>query len=578
MKLSIKSVEPSRYNGQNFPLVSFDISKLPEGLQISRGTGRLSDRGLDFKTFTFDGGYSEECEAWYEAHIVDSKSMEGFSPSGNDYLADWRIPFKFINQSEDEGQWYYCVHPVHRIIGGQTVLVSACGLTPTTDNLNLGIMGNYSYFGGECFYPNLYADYSTRFQALIVGVDGDDLYIGWGYIGFTESNNRLTIPQLFCLNDIGTIDFTTTDEEYGEESTEGGYSVGGNPSFDDSSDSILIPSDPSISVSNLGFLNTYKVSTSGLTGMIEELFPEELLPIIPDPSGEGFLSDVAHSVNALASTLGNVFTSFVNSNLLQYVVDVHVVPVEPNSVGTERIKVGFKTLDSTALKVEHDYVNVSCGSLHIPEYYKNFLDYQSKCSLFVPFVGLVPVNPDMFLGGSISVDFKFNIIDGSFTAFVSCKSSKSKLNGVCGQYSGNCCVHIPITSNSYSNIVSGLVTAVGHGENMVTSKSLSSGSMASGIDAMANIESKPMYNMSNGFNATSGFMGVRIPYLIISRPVSSFSKAYPHEKGMPLNVTKKLSELVGSGMTVCDKPHIDFECTEWERQEIEKLLTSGVIL
>lgn len=424
------------------------------------------------------------------------------------------------------------------------------------------------------------SDNCFNYIALIYAKYENEMYLG--VLGFNSTDGYdwvLSTGQLLNINDMKINELEPSNEdEYGDESTEGGYSVGGNPSFDDSSDSILVPNDPSISVSNLGFLNTYKVTESGLSGMIEELFPEELLPIIPDPSGEGFLSDVAHSINALASTVGNVFTSYVNSNLLQYVVDVHVIPVTPSGTGSEHIKVGFKTLETSASKVVHDYVNFDCGTIHVPEYYKNFLDFQSKVSLFVPFVGLVPVNPDMFLGGSIGLEFKFNIIDGSFTAFVKCKSSKSKLNGVCGQYSGNCCVHIPITGASYSNIVSGLVSGLDHAQNMVESKSLSSGSFASGIEAMNNIISKPMYTMSNGFNATSGFMGVRIPYLIISRPVSSFSKAYPHEKGMPLNVTKRLSEMVGTGMTVCDKPHIDFECTEWERAEIERLLTSGVIL
>lgn len=372
------------------------------------------------------------------------------------------------------------------------------------------------------------------------------------------------------------------NEQYGDESTDGGYNVGGLPSFDDTSVSIGLPADPAISVSNLGFLNTYKVTSAGLEGMLNELFPDEPLPIIPIPEGGGVLADVAYSINALASTVGNLFTSYINSNLMQYVVDVHLIPVTPETVGTEGIKIGFKTLDTMAAKVNHDYVTVDCGTLSIAEYAKNFTDYQlAKYQLYLPFVGIVPIQPDVFLGGSISVKYKFNIIEGSFTAFVFGTSSKSKLANSCiGQFSGNCCVHIPITSNSYSNIVSGLVGAVSNSVGMAEGGKMSVQQSVDEIASAANtIMSKPSYNLSNGFNATSSFMGVRVPYFIISRPASSFSANYPHEKGLPLNVTYTLSQLINSGFTQCEKPHIDgIKCSEKERQLIYNLLTGGIIL
>lgn len=411
------------------------------------------------------------------------------------------------------------------------------------------------------------------------------------YFGFTHftpidtprfnwwSSALLSVEDLALSVEVDDFD----SEQYGDESTEGGYNVGGLPSFDDSSVSIGIPSDPNISVSNLGFLNTYKVTSAGLEGMLNELFPDEPLPIIPQPTEGGFLSDVAYSINALSSTVGNLFTSFINSNLMQYVVDVHAIPVSPDTVGSANVKIGFKELQTTAQKVVHDYVTVDCGSLSLDEFRKNFTDYAlCKYQLYLPFVGVVPIQPSLFLGtgGKINVTYKFNVIDGSFTAFISCTSSKSKLkNSVVGQYSGNCCVHIPITTNSYSNIVSGLVSGVSHSISAVEGSKLNvSGGADELMSAVGSTMTQPAYNLSNGYNATSSFMGVRVPYFIISRPVQSFSAEYPHEKGLPLNVAYTLSQLVGSGFTVCDSPHIDIECSEYERAEIERALTTGIVL
>lgn len=451
------------------------------------------------------------------------------------------------------------------------------------------------YTGSDTGYLSEWYGYYTRTELTGDAVSGagfmlvkynDRLYFGFsGIVPIDVPNYNLSTSILYSVEDLGlSIESDDFDsEQYGEESTEGGYNVGGLPSFDDSSVSIGIPADPNISVSNLGFLNTYKVTSAGLEGMLNELFPDEPLPIIPQPSEGGFLSDVAYSINALSSTVGNLFTSFINSNLMQYVVDVHAIPVSPDTVGSANVKIGFKELQTTAQKVIHDYVTVDCGSLSLDEFRKNFTDYAlCKYQLYLPFVGVVPIQPSLFLGtgGKINVTYKFNIIDGSFTAFISCTSSKSKLkNSVVGQYSGNCCVHIPITTNSYSNIVSGLVSGVSHSISAVEGSKLNvSGGADELMSAVGSTMTQPAYNLSNGYNATSSFMGVRTPYFIISRPVQSFSAEYPHEKGLPLNVAYRLSQLVGSGFTVCDSPHIDIECSEYERAEIERALTTGIVL
>ena len=72
-------------------------------------------------------------------------------------------------------------------------------------------------------------------------------------------------------------------------------------------------------------------------------------------------------------------------------------------------------------------------------------------------------------------------------------------------------------------------------------------------------------------------MGIRIPYLIIERPVASFSKNYPHEEGLPLNVTKKLSDV--KGFTVCENIITDsLSCTFKEKEMIKSLFKDGVIM
>lgn len=427
-------------------------------------------------------------------------------------------------------------------------------------------------------------------------------YLSVDYLGFmvtpVDRNTLLTVTSYrygvaYAIEDlekIGHLEGIEFDDEYGELSTEGGYN-GGTGSFDDSSDIIGIPNKPQLSVSSMGFVNVYKPTQGSLRGMVDELFPTIDIPDLP--SGD-LLSDVVNGINNMTEMLANGIIQFTNKNLLDYVLDCHIIPVSPLSTGGERIRVGYKSLSISAPKVSDDYVDFNCGTLNIKEYYNNYLDYIDSCRirLYLPFVGFVPLLPEYVLNGSISVHYRFNILDGSFCAWIVSTSSKSKLtDSVIGSFSGNCCVHVPISATNYANILSGLVGGVSNAINSISTPSTPTqstnneettedgvtigGGAVSGI--MSVMSAKPNVQLSNGYNATSSYSGIRYPYLIIERPVASFSKNYPHDKGLPLNVTKKLSDI--HGKTVITNLHTDnLTCSLEEKSRIKSAFARGVVL
>ena len=153
-------------------------------------------------------------------------------------------------------------------------------------------------------------------------------------------------------------------------------------------------------------------------------------------------------------------------------------------------------------------------------------------------------------------------------------SSKSKLKDtVIGSYSGNCCVHIPITGLNYSTLVTSVLNGTG-----ATISNLTSGNFMGAVDnALNTLSSKPSMQNSNGYSSSSAFLGIRKPYLLISRVVSSFSNNYTQEKGLPLNVSKQLSEM--SGLTVVKSCVLDgLSFTTGEKEMIKNMLEKGVIL
>ena len=457
--------------------------------------------------------------------------------------------------------------------GGTQLLLSDVNEATTSINNR-----DYAYLSG-----------STQKDATLIAIFYYDSPNGkryYRFVGGDGSDNDLFVGsyKFACWDDFSIIEIQEKSEEYGDYSDVGGY---GGGSFDDSSDAFGLPSLPSLGVSEVGFINVYNPSKGQLQGFADELFPNFEMPT---PSTATGIEAVAENLANTFEVLGDFAESYVNAGLINYVIDCHIVPVAPVTSGTSNIKVGFKTFNYSPAKVTSDYVEFDCGSLEIAEYYQNFLDYEgTKAKLYLPFIGFVDIKPEWFQSGKLGVTYHFNIIDGSCIAFVIATSSKSKLsNTVVATFGGNCCVHMPITGVNYSSMISGVVGgAVGiasNASNMRKTDRADKGTVMSNIEGATGIASnladavgaKPSIEQSNGYNAGMSFMCYRRPYLLIERPVASFSKNYPKEQGLPLNVTKKLGSM--KGFTTCTSPVVDnFHCLEEEKEMIKQALIEGTI-
>ena len=351
---------------------------------------------------------------------------------------------------------------------------------------------------------------------------------------------------------------------------------------DDSSDTIDIPDDPTIGVCNVGFVNVYKTGVSSLQDIGVELFPP-LAYTAPTAITSATTTDaIVDGFNSIVTFLANIpsfFEQSVAATLINYIIDCHVLPVSPDEAGTdEAIKVGYKTLQAHGDRLTKDYVQFDCGTINLAEYYQSFIDFSgTNCKLFLPFVGFVPARPEWFYRDSLNVTYKFNIIDGSFMAYV--RSTGRYVNNnnsgptIVGQFSGNACVHLPITGVTYSNMVSGLV---GAGAGAVGSAAVGNvaGVATSALNA-ANMHGD--IPTSNAYTASGSFLSVRRPFLMIERAVSNYSATYAHEIGIPSNVSKKLSSV--KGFAIIKDVHLDgITAADTEKAEIERLLAEGVIL
>ena len=114
--------------------------------------------------------------------------------------------------------------------------------------------------------------------------------------------------------------------------------------------------------------------------------------------------------NVLVPMLRAFASIFAYRDSVQYIIDLHAIPVPPSVSGSDYIKVGALSTDISAPVITSDYVDIDCGALSISEQFQNFLDYMVSCKLFLPFIGFIDIKPELWNGGTIGVKYRFNVI------------------------------------------------------------------------------------------------------------------------------------------------------------------------
>ena len=350
--------------------------------------------------------------------------------------------------------------------------------------------------------------------------------------------------------------------EFGPASEPEGYETPGG--YDDHSDIIALPPKPQ-SILSLGFLNVYKCAANSLQDFGAAMFPEIQFP--------QSLSDVGEVLAAFSDSIWN-------SKLIDYVVSVHCVPGDVPAGNLEDIKVGARTMTGIlARKITNEYVDFSFGSVSLKPYFKNYADYLTEVQLYLPMYGFVSLRPEEIIGGEVSVTYRFNVIDGSFTAYVFATSNRSKLKtSMIGQYGGSCVVHLPVSNLSYSSMFSSMVGGAASAAMGIASGG--AGAVAGAL-AATNMATQAVQGgdtkKSNSYNASSSFMSRLKPYLIVTRPQPSFSKRYNIENGFPSNVAMTIGTC--RGFTTAENAILDgIACTADEKQRLQNYLKTGIII
>lgn len=439
---------------------------------------------------------------------------------------------------------------------------------PTTGNhLLLGITNGaseYLYYNGNTYNAIIstkaYGYGSTRYCVLSDVMTADNIFNTGAYIYNTGAQN-------WTLRTIGTVspDFPINQQARaallacingapGPDPEADPYEGGGNTSigggggdFDTSSEAVNIPSLPTLTISDTGFISLFNPSVADLKNLANYMWTNALFDV---------------------NTWKKLF-----ADPMQAILGLSMVPVTVSTSGIGAVSVGNISTNITMPKVSSQYVIVDCGSIQVNEFWGGYLDYApyTKAEIYLPYCGIHPIDMDDIMNKTVQVVYHIDLLSGACCAFIKCDTA------ILYSFIGQCSASIPITGDNYTHMINGVLTASVAVGSMIASDGMTAPVSIPQIASTAINDMKPAIEKSGSLSGVGGMLAYQVPYLIITRPRQAVPANQNKFLGYPSYITANISDL--RGYTEFESVHLDhIGCTDAELTELENLLKAGVIL
>lgn len=330
------------------------------------------------------------------------------------------------------------------------------------------------------------------------------------------------------------------------------------------SSKISEPPDPVLSATSTGMLGLFAPSQSIMRQFSDYMWT--------DFGGSGTTTEdiLKEVVQALKRIVANP---------LNYVTGLNIIPSQGLKKGSStEVRFGFVNSGISMPRLTSQYFKVDCGSLSFDALCGDtFLDYApySKFSIYLPYIGVKAMDANDFVGHTIKVTYKGDVITGGITAYV------FKDDSVMYQFSGCCALNVPLSADSWGATISGAVqVATSAVAGAVTSGS--AGVAAAAARGAASVAANPsllspQIARSGAVSGGAGCVAVQKPFVIREAVRFHTTQGFNHISGYPSYYYKRLSQM--HGYTECYDVHISgTTAIRAEVDEIETLLRGGVIL
>ena len=260
-------------------------------------------------------------------------------------------------------------------------------------------------------------------------------------------------------------------------------------------------------------------------------------------------------------------------NPMDAIISLHRLYITPDTGASQSIMLGYLNSGVTAAVVTNQFKTLNCGSVVIPEYFEDARDYDAPYTIvecYLPFVGIVRLRTEDIIGGTVNIVYEVDVYSGACLAkiFVTKLGAKQLLY----TYSGNCSMQIPLTGGDRTRLLSGALTGAVGGAVVGGPVGAVAGAIGGAFKGGVSID------RCGGFSANAGCMGIKKPYIIVTRKYSYDAGNYNQFYGFPSNVSVSLGSC--RGYTRVKSVHIDSIpiATDTEKTEIETLLKQGVVI
>lgn len=356
-------------------------------------------------------------------------------------------------------------------------------------------------------------------------------------------NSDHTIDWIYYLlhdpnkdTDIGEEDddpYSGDDSPYDPAGPGGGDGDGDDPY--DPGDDIDIPDDPPFSIADCGLMNVY----------------------IPSNVQLNLLAGYLWSSNFITSLVKDLY-----ADPMDVILSLGVLPFNITAGGTTTIKVGDRDSAVSSAYPANKYHTLDCGSVQLKTTIGAYIDYApyTKGDIFIPFVGMVPLDIDAFMGHTIGLKYKVEICSGAAVAFL------TRDGKVWQTFACNLLTPIPLTSANYSQMWQTVVGATAalagagaagaagmgaaatageaaEGAQAISAQSGNAAKASSGI--MSAAATKPTIQKTNNISVLAGIMANRKPFIQLHRPNLMLPTHQKDLQGYPSYIESALSGLQG---------------------------------
>ena len=323
---------------------------------------------------------------------------------------------------------------------------------------------------------------------------------------------------------------------------------GGQPEPD--SDQVNYPGLPTIDPTALGAVKLYKLSATAVATLFAELQSNN-----PGDAILKWFSDPSQSLISLYCTY---------------------IPVKAYASSPITI-LGYTSLAATGDLIpawsEWDMGSVTLNEKSFGS--DTFLNRapHTKISIYLPFCGTHQLDTDEVMGKTVTVKYSVDNVTGACTAFVGVGGGTD--SHIRYSFSGSCALQIPLTQQNWGETYIAMATSAA----TIAAAGVTGGVAAAAGSALSSAAGlpKPTVTRTGSISNSSGFLGVKIPYLIIDTPIMSKPENMNSVIGFPSGKGVRFNALKGNYASIAHFHLHDVPATGPELDEIERLLKQGVI-